>query len=146
MFHLAVLRRPCSVMVVTVTVALIVSASWIGAAPPENGTLRVEEKTTPSIPTVPSIPIIPAGSAYRQTNLISDWPGLAPIQDPLLVNPWGTTLTGTSPFWVSNSGSGTATLYRGDVGSSPFVKNPAPSFITIPGNRPTGVVTNTTTD
>ncbi len=33
--------------------------------------------------------VIPPGSAYRQTNFISDIPGLAPVLDPLLVNPWG---------------------------------------------------------
>ena len=35
------------------------------------------------------VPPIAPGSAYRQTNFISDIPGLAPLQDPLLVNPWG---------------------------------------------------------
>jgi hypothetical protein len=34
------------------------------------------------------VPAITPGAAYRQTNLISDIPGLAPVQDPLLVNPW----------------------------------------------------------
>ncbi|MDT5294310.1 MAG: hypothetical protein QOJ76_1190, partial [Acidobacteriota bacterium] len=29
--------------------------------------------------------VIAPGSAYRQTNLISDIPGFAPVQDPLLV-------------------------------------------------------------
>jgi len=44
------------------------------------------------------IPVIAPGSAYRQTNLISDTPGLAPVLDPLLVNPWGISLTASSPF------------------------------------------------
>src|SRR5947207_1371767 len=53
-----------------------------------------------------------AGSnAYRQTNLVSDVPGLGQILDPSLVNPWGITQSATSPFWVSNNGTGTATLY-----------------------------------
>jgi uncharacterized protein (TIGR03118 family) len=78
---------------------------------------------------------------YRQTNLVSDIPGFAQIQDPLLVNPWGTALSATSPFWTANNGTSTATLYGGDVGGSPFTKNPL--NVTIPGTPaglPTGVV------
>jgi uncharacterized protein (TIGR03118 family) len=92
------------------------------------------------------IPLIPPGSAYQQTNFVSDIPGLAPIQDPLLVNPWGITLRGTSPFWVANNGTSTSTLYRGDVSGSPLVKNPGLSFVTVPGGLPTGVIGNSTTD
>jgi hypothetical protein len=61
-------------------VIVSLAASSLSAAPP-SGTLD------------PTIPVIPPGSAYRQTNLVSDWPGLAPVQDPLLVNPWGMTAT-----------------------------------------------------
>src|SRR5918997_321672 len=84
----------------------------------------------------PLIPTIPPGSAYRQTNLVTDSPGLAPVLDPLLVNPWGISLTATSPFWVANAGTATSTLYRGDVGGSPLVRNPGLGFITIPPTPP----------
>lgn len=94
----------------------------------------------------PLIPMIPPGSAYQQTNFVSDIPGLAPVQDPLLVNPWGIAFRGTSPFWVANNGTSTSTLYRGDVAGSPLVKNPGLSFVTIPGGLPTGVIGNLTTD
>lgn len=82
---------------------------------------------------------------YKQTNLVSDIPGFAQIEDPLLVNPWGVAFSATSPFWVSNNGTNTATLYGGDVGGSPFTKNPL--NVTIPGAfppgaLPTGVVFN----
>src|SRR5678815_4190684 len=93
-----------------------------------------------------SVPNIAPGSAYRQTNLISDVPGLAPVLDPLLVNPWGITSRGTSPFWVSNNGTSTTQLIRGDVGGIPVTLNPAPQTITIPGGLPTGTVSNSTTD
>lgn len=93
----------------------------------------------------PDIPAIPPGQAYRQTNLLSDIPGFGAIQDPFLVNPWGVTLTNTSPFWVANNGSGTTQLLRGDV-SSPFALNPNPQTITIGGGLPTGVVANTASD
>jgi hypothetical protein len=48
---------------------------------------------------------------YVQTNLVSDLPG-AILQDPNLVNPWGVSFSATSPFWVSNAGSNTTTLYN----------------------------------
>jgi uncharacterized protein (TIGR03118 family) len=94
----------------------------------------------------PLIPVIAPGSAYRQTNFISDLPGVAFSQDPLLVNPWGITFRGTSPFWVANNATSTSTLYRGDVAGSPLVKSPGLAGITIPGGLPTGTVGNATSD
>ncbi|HEX7177208.1 MAG TPA: TIGR03118 family protein [Pyrinomonadaceae bacterium] len=88
------------------------------------------------------IPVIAPGSAYRQANLVSDVPGLAFVLDPLLVNPWGISLTATSPFWVANNGTSTTQLIRGDVGGAPVVLNPSPQTITIPGGLPTGTVAN----
>src|SRR4051812_28553443 len=35
-----------------------------------------------------AIPVISPGSAYRLQTLLSDMPGVAPVLDPLLVNPW----------------------------------------------------------
>ena len=48
---------------------------------------------------------------FVQVNLVSDIPGLATITEPQLVNPWGSSHSTTSPFWTSNQGTGTATLY-----------------------------------
>src|SRR5437870_7934774 len=67
----------------------------------------------------PNVPVIAPGSAYRQTNFISDVPGLAPVLDPLLVNPWGVTATASSPFWIVNNKTSTVQLVRGDVGGAP---------------------------
>jgi hypothetical protein len=33
--------------------------------------------------------------------------------DPDLVNPWGVSFSAASPFWISNNGTGKATLYNG---------------------------------
>lgn len=49
---------------------------------------------------------------FLQTNLVSDIPGLAPVTDPNLKNPWGVSFSATSPFWVSNAASNTTTLYN----------------------------------
>jgi len=77
---------------------------------------------------------------FHQTNLVSDQPGIALILDPNLVNPWGISMSATSPFWVANNVTGTSTLYSGDVNGSPFTKNPL--VVTIPGGAPTGTVNN----
>jgi len=87
------------------------------------------------------IPVIAPGSAYRQTNLISDTPGLSPVLDPLLVNPWGISLTASSPFWVANNGTSTTQLIR-ETSSIPATLNPSPQTVTIPGGLPTGTVAN----
>ena len=65
------------------------------------------------------VPPIPAGQAYRLATLVSDIPGFAPILDSLLVNPWGMTSRGTSPFWVVNNSTSTTQLIKGDVGGAP---------------------------
>ena len=106
--------------------------------------IKVKAATVPDVKQEPNVPVIPPGSAYRQTNLISDLPGVAPVLDPLLVNPWGISMTASSPFWVANNGTSTTQLIRGDVGGAPVVLNSAPQTVTIPGGLPTGTVSNPT--
>ena len=95
--------------------------------------------------TSPAVPVIAPGSAYRQKNLVSDIAGLAPVLDPLLVNPWGISMTASSPFWVANNGTSTTQLIRGDVGGAPVILNASPQTVTIPGGLPTGTVANPST-
>ena len=52
-------------------------------------------------------------TGYHLSPLVSDIPGLAPVTDPNLVNPWGISESATSPFWVSDNGKGVTTLYTG---------------------------------
>src|SRR5437762_6922757 len=82
------------------------------------------------------------GNAYRQTNLVSDLPGLAELTDPDLVNPWGLAAGPTSPAWVADNGTNKATIYPGFVNGSPISK--APLVVNIPGGAPTGQVFNPT--
>ena len=84
----------------------------------------------------------PTANRFDQVNVVSDLPGVAPILDPLLVNPWGLALSPTSPLWVANNGSGTATLYRGDGSATPFAK--VPLEVTVTNGAPTGQVFNGT--
>jgi uncharacterized protein (TIGR03118 family) len=93
-----------------------------------------------------------AEADFIQTNLVSDIPGLAAITDPELHNPWGISHNATSPFWVSNQGTSTTTLYA--VTASNDVMKAAPlgtnGNIAIPPGGigavgPTGQVANTNT-
>ena len=52
------------------------------------------------------------GGHYKQLNLVSDLAGVAMLQDPDLTNAWGVSFSGMSPFWISDNGSGVATLYK----------------------------------
>jgi uncharacterized protein (TIGR03118 family) len=51
-------------------------------------------------------------ATFVQTDLVSDIPGLAQVTNPNSVNAWGLTASSGSPFWVSNQGTGTSTLYN----------------------------------
>ena len=96
------------------------------------------------------------GADFTQTNLVSNIQGLAKITDPQLVNPWGVSHSPTSPFWTSNQGKNTATLYavtdKTTVTKVPIngtgivaipCAAPAVPCTTAPGQGPTGQVNNT---
>jgi uncharacterized protein (TIGR03118 family) len=85
----------------------------------------------------------PRDSRFDQINAVSDLPGVALINDPLLVNPWGLALSPTSPVWVANNVTGTSTLYRGGGGGTPFAK--VALEVTVTNGSPTGQVFNGTT-
>src|SRR5690349_7667245 len=76
-----------------------------------------------------------ADDKFRQTNLVSSVAGQAVTTDPNLKNPWGISLSGGSPFWVSNQVTGTATLYNG-AGQRFPVGNPLVVNITSIGGPP----------
>jgi uncharacterized protein (TIGR03118 family) len=80
-------------------------------------------------------------SDFTQVNLVSDIPGVALTTDPNLVNPWGVSFSPSSPFWVSDNGTGLSTLYNGDGAIQGLVVTvPAPSGT----SAPTGQVFNGT--
>src|SRR5208283_3220062 len=77
--------------------------------------------------------------------LVSDIPGMADFTDAHLVNPWGLAESASSPFWISNQGSATATVYNGSGVASATV-------VTVPSGTtkqsltgPTGQVQNSST-
>src|SRR5690348_12737001 len=71
---------------------------------------------------------------YQQVNLVSDQAGVAMLQDTNLVNAWGTSFSSSSPFWISDNGSGLATLYAVTNDSSGMVQVAKQGLeVTIPG-------------
>ena len=82
----------------------------------------------------------------NQVNLASDLPGMAPLTDPDLKNPWGISHAATSPLWVSDQGVNASTLYTLPPGSSTVTKVPTVR-VTMAGSvaGPTGQVSNTGT-
>jgi|SRR5271165_3091635 len=92
---------------------------------------------------------ITKADTYQQTDLVSNIPGLAMVTDPQLVNPWGVSFIGptpfSSPFWISNQGTNTATLYS-VTGATGVSGNLLTVAIPTTGNGPqgpTGQVSNT---
>src|SRR5215470_19059275 len=78
---------------------------------------------------------------YQLTNLVSNQVGKAKHTDPLLVNAWGLVHARTSPFWISDNGSGWSTLYNGNGVKQGLIVEITPH----PGNAvgsPTGIVFN----
>src|SRR5262249_18386794 len=78
--------------------------------PPVPGSARpgleaLETRCLLSADVMPSLTVL-------QTNLVSDLPGVALVQDPHLVNPWGISESGRSPFWISDNNAGVSTLYN----------------------------------
>jgi uncharacterized protein (TIGR03118 family) len=83
---------------------------------------------------------------YQQTNLVSDVPGLAASTDPDLVNPWGLIASGTSPWWVSDNGTGLSTLYNGSGVKQGLVVTVAVPVGDPNPSTPTGIVFNGSSD
>jgi len=78
---------------------------------------------------------------FTVTNLVTDNQGInsAQIADPILINAWGISHSTGSPFWVSDNGSGVATLYN--VNPATNVTTKQGLVVTIPG---AGTVTGQT--
>ena len=92
-----------------------------------------------------------APGLYQQTNLVSNLPNVAKVQDSNLVNPWGLSHSSTSPWWISDNGTGVSTLYDGNgTPVNPLSPGASPLVVTIPppaggtSSAPTGNVFNGT--
>ena len=74
-------------------------------------------------------------NVYVATNLVSDEPGVAPVLDPDLVNPWGLDALAGSPWWVADNETDVSTLYQANGTKVALT-------VGIPGGAPTGLVAN----
>jgi len=88
-----------------------------------------------------------ADPLLNQTNLVSDVLP-ADINDPNLTNAWGISEGPSTPFWISDNGTGVTTLYR-VPGSGGAAVSKVPLTVTIPSgstatSAPTGQVFNNT--
>ena len=84
------------------------------------------------------------GNSYKQTNLVSDTQGLAPVIDPNLVNPWGICIVPGDPFWIADNASttGVTSLYN-TAGAVQGAFTIAPPTGSSNPATPTGCVGNT---
>src|ERR1700729_3927611 len=92
-----------------------------------------------------SLSAVALGQHYTQVNLVSNTSGVAPVTDPTLINPWGLSRTSSSPWWISDNGSGLSTLFNGaGVKNSLVVTIPKadPTSKTFPTGTPTGTIAN----
>ena len=97
-----------------------------------------------------ALPLLPAPNAYIQHNLVADTPGVADLTDPNLVNPWGIAESATSPFWISDNGTGLATIYSTSATATLTISSTKPTIphgaATATGPAPvSGQLSNTTT-
>jgi uncharacterized protein (TIGR03118 family) len=81
------------------------------------------------------------GQHYNQTNLVSNTPGVAPVTDPVLINPWGMARSSSSPWWISDNGTGLTTLYNG-AGTKQGLTVTIPAAVSGKQGSPTGAIFN----
>ena len=92
-----------------------------------------------------SMSAVAFGQHYTQVNLVSSTSGVAPVTDPTLINPWGLSRSSSSPWWISDNGTGLSTLFNGaGVKNSLIVTIPKvdPNNKTFPTGTPTGTIFN----
>jgi uncharacterized protein (TIGR03118 family) len=90
----------------------------------------------------------PKRDVYLEHGLVSDLPPHAEHRDRNLVNPWGISFSPTSPFWISDNGTGLVTVYDGNgnpaPAASPIIVTVPPAGGGTPPSAPTGQVFNST--
>ena len=83
--------------------------------------------------------------SYQATILNSDLANISHNTDPNLTNPWGLVASPTSPWWVSDNGTGLSTLYNGTGGPLGLVVT-IPSWDGSGTGVPSGIAFNSTND
>jgi uncharacterized protein (TIGR03118 family) len=101
-----------------------------------------------TVPVLVALTITTASAQYQRTDLVSNQPGVGPNTDPHLVNAWGLVALPTSPWWVSENGTGFSTLYTGTGQQIQLFVTvpPAPGQPAGTLGTPTGIVGNISTN
>jgi uncharacterized protein (TIGR03118 family) len=86
-----------------------------------------------------------AHAQYTNTKLVSNQEKTAKFVDPLVVNAWGLVSGPTSPWWISDNGTGWSTLYTATGAKVPLNVSIPTAGGDGPGT-PTGIVFNGTSD
>ena len=101
-----------------------------------------------------ALTITKASAQYNRADLVSNQQGVAPVTDPNLVNAWGLVALPTSPWWVSDNGTGDSSLYNA-TGQPVIASGGTTNFVTVPAapsspagtlGTPTGIVGNISTN
>src|ERR1035441_7859389 len=83
-------------------------------------------------------------NGYLVHNLVADQPGIADFTDANLVNPWGFATSATSPFWLTDGGTGLSTVYSSNGTPSATKPTVPPSAKGTAPSTPTGIIFNGT--
>ncbi|HMH13028.1 MAG TPA: TIGR03118 family protein [Edaphobacter sp.] len=107
--------------------------------------MKTSLRVTSGISLLLSLSAVAFGQHYTQVNLVSNTSGVAPVTDPTLINPWGLSRSSSSPWWISDNGTGLSTLFNGaGVKNSLVVTIPKvdPNNKIFPTGTPTGTIFN----
>lgn len=80
-------------------------------------------------------------NSFKQTNLVSDTPGMAAHIDPDLNNPWGVAFLPNQPFQIADNQGATSRAYDRNGVSTGSFGVPSPRGSSNP-STPTGIVAN----
>jgi uncharacterized protein (TIGR03118 family) len=88
-----------------------------------------------------------AAAGYLVYNLIADQTGVGDLSDPNLVNPWGISISASSPFWLCDAGTGLSTVYTFSATASSIstTKVAIPPATSGGSTACTGIVSNGST-
>jgi uncharacterized protein (TIGR03118 family) len=106
--------------------------------------MKFEWKALPVLVLAILIPSL-ASAQYTRTDLVTNSGAGGTVQDFHLINGWGLVSTSTSPFWVSDNGTGFSTLYAISNAGGTVTATPAGLVVSVPSvaggpGTPTGIV------
>ncbi len=106
--------------------------------------MKFEWKALPVLALATLIPSL-ASAQYTRTDLVTNSGAGGTVQDFHLINGWGLVSTSTSPFWVSDNGTGFSTLYAISNAGGTVTATPLGLVVSVPSvaggpGTPTGIV------